>query len=161
MIPGTPQRLEHCPACRKPAAGEGDHCIFCGTGLLSVRVGWRAVYHAYSYVDACLATSVLQSHGLTARMTCNGAERALTGGGHGIVQVADGDHWAAQEVLRQVRGVRTDTEYLEWQQIKHRRHVRQGLLIGALAALATAASFGLALLAAGPEVEPAAAQGRK
>jgi hypothetical protein len=77
------------------------------------------------------------------------------------VQVADGEHLVAQEVLRLVRGVRTDTEYLEWQHLKHRRHMRKGLLIGALAALATAVAFGLALLAAAPETEPQAAESRR
>lgn len=158
---GTFQRLDHCPACRKPAAGEGERCIFCGTSLLTRHVGWRAVYHAYSYADAWLATSVLQSHGLAARMTSSGAARALTGAGQSIVQVADGDHWAAQEVLRQVRGVRTDTEYLEWQQLKHSRQMRKGLLIGALAAFAAAAGLGAALIANAPEPEPAATEGRK
>ncbi|MBE7492086.1 MAG: hypothetical protein HS108_10075 [Planctomycetes bacterium] len=156
----TFRRLDVCPACGKPAAGEGDQCIFCGAGLLTKAVGWRAVYHAYSYADAMLATSALQSHGLSARMTCNLGERALTGASHGVVQVADGDHIAAREVLRQLRGVRTDTEYLEWQELKHRRHVKRGLLLGTLAALAAAAGFGAVLLAATAETEPAAAEAR-
>jgi hypothetical protein len=158
---GTVQRLDACTKCHKPAAGDGDQCIFCGASLLSRQVGWRAVYHAYSYADAWLATSVLQSHGFTTRMSCNMAERALTGSSPGVVQVADGDHLVAQEVLRLVRGVRTDTEYLEWQHLKHRRHMRKGLLIGALAAIAAAAGVGLALLAAVPEGEPVAAESRR
>lgn len=68
------------------------------------------------------------------------------GSTHGVVQVAQGDHLRAQEVLRQIRGVRTDTEYLEWQAIKHSRRVKRGLLIGAIAALAAAASITAALL---------------
>lgn len=109
-------------------------------------VGWRAVYHPYSYADAMLATSALQSHGFNARMSLQSAERTLTGVARGVVQVADGEHLRAQEVLRQLRGVRTDTEFVEWQELKHRRRLRRGLLIGALAALATAAGIGAALI---------------
>ncbi|MBK9975779.1 MAG: hypothetical protein IPP14_13495 [Planctomycetes bacterium] len=112
---------------------------------------WRAVYHAYSYADGLLATSALRSYGLVARMACQGAERVLMGSAHGVVQVAQGDHLLAQEVLRQIRGVRTDTEYLEWQAIKHGRKVKRGLLIGAIAALAAASSMAVALLSTAPE----------
>ncbi len=84
-------------------------------------------------------------------MACQGAERVLMGSAHGVVQVAQGDHLRAQEVLRQIRGVRTDTEYLEWQAIKHGRKVKRGLLIGAIAALAAASSMAVALLSTAPE----------
>lgn len=151
-------RHEYCPACRKPAAGDGEHCIFCGAGLLTLPVNqWRAVYHAYSYADALLATSALKSHGLTARLSCAGAERALTGNANGVVQVASGEHLRAQEVLRQIRGVRTDTEYLEWQALKGRAAMRRGILIGAIAALAAAAGVAVSLVAQAPD-RPASAR---
>lgn len=138
-----------CPKCRKPAAGDGDNCIFCGNSLQCQPIlAWRSVYHAYSYADAILATSALQSHGLAARLSVQGAERALMGASHGIVMVADGQHLRAQELLRQLRGVRTDTEYLEWQAIKGRQRLRKRVLASALAALAVAmAAAAVTLLA--------------
>ncbi len=41
----------------------------------------------------------------------------LHGHANVVVEEADGDHWLAQECLRHVCGVRTDTEYLEWQEL--------------------------------------------
>ncbi|MBX3474622.1 MAG: hypothetical protein KF754_09590 [Planctomycetes bacterium] len=160
MLHGTTHRLQTCPACGKPAAGDGDHCIFCGANLLAGVVGWRSVYHPYSYADAMLATSALQSHGFNARVSVGLSERWLTGNARGVVQVADGEHLHAQEVLRQLRGVRTDTEFREWHEIKHRRTLRRGLMIGTLAALATAAGVAAMLMQA-PATEEAATESRR
>lgn len=133
-------RLEHCPACRKPAAGEGPHCIFCGHSLMIGSISqWRTVYHPYSYADAMLASAALQANGLAVRMEHG---NLITRHG-GVVQVAADEHPIAREVLRRVRGVRTDTEYLEWQQLKRRRASFR-LLIGAVAA-GTALAAGLVL----------------
>jgi len=161
MDTGRATRLPDCPACGRPAAVEGQSCIFCGTTLVVRAVAaWRPVYHAYSYTDGWLATTALISHGLTARMSGQSADRALTGAQHGVVQVADGQHLEAQEVLRLIRGVRTDTEYVEWQALKHRRRVRRGLIVGVLAALAAAVAF-MALLADAPrKTHPSARRAR-
>ncbi|MCC6465814.1 MAG: hypothetical protein IT463_10780 [Planctomycetes bacterium] len=148
---------DHCPACLRPIAGDGDRCIFCGAGLRREAVTtWRSVYHPHSYADAVLAACALRSHGLTARLSIGSADRALTGCTAGVVQVAEGEHLQAQEVVWQLRGVRTDAEYREWQQIKHGRAARRGMLVAALAALAAVgAAAGFAALT-GPETEPAA-----
>ncbi len=131
------QRLSECAACGKPAAGNGDRCIFCGAGLLLETVNdWRIVYHPYSYADAMLATAALRANGVTTRFQHCNAERVLLGRAGGVVQVAADEQLAAREVLRLVRGVRTDPEYLEWQAVKRRRP-RMLLLVVALAAGAT------------------------
>jgi hypothetical protein len=124
---------------------------------MAVVAAWRPVYHAYSYADALLATATLRSHGLEAHVLGHGAERAL-GWAHGIVQVAAGQHLHAQEVLRQVRGVRTDTEYLEWHALKQRRTLRRGIVVAALVALAAAFSV-VALLHSAPQKLPATTSG--
>lgn len=132
------QRAAQCTACGKPAAGDGDNCIFCGRGLLSSRVaGWRSVYHPYSYCDALLANATLQAHGVNVRVQ---HERLLT---RHVVEVAEGEHLFAQEVLRQLRGVRTDTEYREWHELKQRGTRRILLLCAVVAATATVAIAGL------------------
>jgi hypothetical protein len=137
------QRATHCDACGKPAAGDGDRCIFCGRGLLSLRVaGWRSVYHPYSYSDALLANATLQAHGVNARVQ---HERLLT---RQVVEVAEGEHLFAQEVLRQLRGVRTDTEYREWTELKQRGARRRLLACAMAAAAATVAIAGLIAWAA-------------
>lgn len=134
-------RLEHCPACAKPSAGEWERCIFCGHSLLSGGIEqWRTVYHPYSYADAMLASAALRANGVTVRVETG---NLLMRHG-GVVQVAADEHPIAREVLRRVRGVRTDTEYLEWQQLKRRRGARSRLLIGAIAA-GTAIAAGVAL----------------
>ena len=135
----SPQRLTHCSNCSRPAAGEGDHCIFCGTSLLRETVrDWRSVYHPYSYPDALLAHSALLAHGVTTRLKHSNMERVLLGHIGAVIQVAEGDHLYAQEVVRKLRGVRTDTEYLEWQELKRRKALHRKLLIGAVAAAAAA-----------------------
>jgi hypothetical protein len=122
------------------AAGDGERCIFCGAGLLLESVSeWRAVYHPHSYADAMLATAALRANGVTTRLQQCNATRVLFGQGGGIVQVAADEHAVAREVLRQVRGVRTDTEYLEWQALKHRPQ-RIGLVLVAVAAGAALAA---------------------
>jgi hypothetical protein len=132
------KRADSCGACGKPAAGDGDNCIFCGRGLVSTRVaGWRSVYHPYSYSDALLANATLQAHGVNARVQ---HERLLT---RQVVEVAEGEHLFAQEVLRQLRGVRTDTEYREWHELKQRGARRKLLLYAMAAATATVAIAGL------------------
>ena len=124
------------------AAGDGDNCIFCGASLLLRPVSsWRSVYHPYSYADALLASATLQAHGLTARLKHSNLERVLLGHVGSVVEVAEGEHLFAQEVLRQVRGVRTDTEYLEWQQLKHAARRRRRALIGAVAAATASAAI--------------------
>jgi hypothetical protein len=134
-----PHRLEHCSECGIAAAGDGPRCIFCGAGLMLEPVKqWRALYHPYSYADALLATAALKANGVTARLQQWDAERMLLGRG-GVVQVAADEHMVAREVLRKLRGVRTDTEYLEWQALRA-KPMRLGLLIGALAAGAVIAA---------------------
>lgn len=144
--------MHECPACAMPATGDGDRCIFCGNSLLLETVStWRKVYHPYSYADAMLAHATLQAHGLTARHQHSNMERVLNSNAGGVIEVAEGDHLYAQEVLRQLRGVRTDTEYLEWQEWRDRKIRRRRALIGAFAtatataALAAAAVWGLIL----------------
>lgn len=119
---------------------------------------WRNVYHAYNSVDALLAKSVLESHGVTVRIRDENASRMmLHGHGAAVVEAAEGEHLHAQEVLRQVRGVRTDTEFLEWQSLKHRVGLGRKLALGAVTALAAlaacAAGAWLASLAADTPVE--------
>lgn len=154
------QRLEYCPACSRQAAGTWGRCIFCGHSLLLETVSeWRAVYHPYSYADAMLATGALRANGVTARLQQCNLERVLLGRQGGVVQVAADEHVVAREVLRRLRGVRTDTEYLEWQALKGRRTLRARLLIGALAAgTALAAGAMLALFSGGIEAEAASTQ---
>lgn len=134
------------------AAGEGDRCIFCGNSLLLETVStWRKVYHPYSYADAMLAHAALQAHGLIARHEHSNMERVLNSNAGGVIEVAEGDHLYAQEVLRQLRGVRMDTEYREWQEFRDRKARRKRALIGvvatatATAAIAAAAVWGLIL----------------
>ena len=134
------QRSSHCPACGMAAAGDGPACIFCGAGLITQCVReWRAVYHPHSYADAMLATAALQANGVTTRLQQCNLSRVLFGQAGGVVQVAADEHPLAREVLRQVRGVRTDTEYLEWQAIK-RRAGRNAPIVAALAAGAVLAA---------------------
>jgi len=140
------QRQDRCSACGQPAAGDGDRCIFCGAGLLSTVVPlWRSVYHPYSYADGLLANAALLAHGVTTRLKHGSLDRVLSSNLTTVVEVAEGEHLFAQEVLRQLRGVRTDTEYREWQQIKQRARHRR-LIAGAFAAAtAGAALAGLVL----------------
>lgn len=148
MIQGNLQRLDECPACGMKAAGESDRCIFCGNSLLLETVStWRKVYHPYSYADAMLARATLQAHGLNTRHLHSNTERILWSNSGGVIEVAEGEHLYAQEVLRQLRGVRTDTEFLEWQELRDRRARRRRALIGAVAtaALTAAAVWGLML----------------
>ncbi|MBZ0135058.1 MAG: hypothetical protein K8I27_01640 [Planctomycetes bacterium] len=132
-----------------PASGEGDRCIICGNSLLLETVSnWRKVYHPYSYADAMLAHATLQAHGLTARHLHSNMERVLCSNAGGVIVVAEGEHLFAQEVLRQLRGVRTDTEYMEWQECKQRKARRRRIIMGAVAAtaaLGAAAVLGLIL----------------
>lgn len=142
MLEGIGQRRDTCPACGQPAAGDGDQCIFCGASLRLLPVSaWRSVYHPYSYADALLASATLQAHGLTARLKHSNVERVLMGHVGSVIEVAEGQHLQAQEVLRQVRGVRTDTEYLEWQQLKQAARRRRRMLIGAVAAATASAAI--------------------
>lgn len=130
-----------CPRCKRESSGESERCIFCWAPLASKPMRWRNVYHAVNSVDAWLAKSALESHGVCVRIKDEHAARMmLHGHANVVVEAAEGDHWLAQEVLRQVRGVRTDTEYLEWQELKRRRSPARKLLIGALAMLAAAAA---------------------
>lgn len=130
-----------CPKCSREGSGEGDRCIFCWASLASNPVRWRNVYHAVNSIDAWLAKSALESHGVCVRIKDEHAARMmLHGHANVVVEAAEGDHWLAQEVLRQVRGVRTDTEYLEWQELKRRRSPARKLLIGAIAVAVAAAA---------------------
>jgi hypothetical protein len=149
----NPQRSDQCRACGQPAAGDGGRCIFCGSSLLLERIyTWRSVYHPYSYADGLLANATLQAHGVNTRLR---HERMLIGQAAGVVEVAEGEHLFAQEVLRQLRGVRTDTEYREWQEFKQRRAKHR--LMWCIVATATAAAAITALwLHARGTVEPAA-----
>ena len=104
-------------------------------------VRWRNVYHAANSVDAWLAKSALESHGVCVRIRDEHTTRMmLHGHANTVVEAAEGDHWLAQEVLRQVRGVRTDTEFLEWQELKRRHSPQRKFLIGAMTVLAAAAA---------------------
>ena len=157
--------MHDCPACGMDATGDSDRCIYCGNSLLLETVStWRKVYHPYSYADAMLAHATLQAHGLTARHLHSNMERILYSNAGGVIEVAEGEHLFAQEVLRQLRGVRTDTEFLEWQEHKDRKARRRRARLGvvatatATAALAAAAVLGLLLesrLPTGPEAEQA------
>jgi hypothetical protein len=130
-----------CPRCRRETSGDGERCIFCWASLTSKPMRWRNVYHAVNSIDAWLAKSALESHGVCVRIKDEHASRMmLHGHTNMVVEAAEGDHWLAQEVLRQVRGVRTDTEYLEWQELKRRRSPLRKLVIGALAVVAAAAA---------------------
>jgi hypothetical protein len=146
MLQPHRQRLEQCPACANPAAGDGDRCIFCGAGLVSSSVAaWRGVYHPYSYADGLLANATLLAHGVTTRLKQGTLERVLLGNMGTVVEVAEGEHLYAQEVLRQLRGVRTDTEFREWQDLKQ-RNLRRRIIMGTVAAAtATAALAGMVL----------------
>ena len=147
MLEGIRQRASQCYASGQPAAGEGERCIFCGAALMLETVAhWRSVYHPYSYADALLANATLQAHGLTARLRHSNVERVLMGHVGSVVEVAEGDHLFAQEVLRQLRGVRTDTEYLEWQELKRRKGRNRRLLVSAVAAATAAAAIAGAML---------------
>jgi hypothetical protein len=142
------------------ATGDWERCIFCGATLMLETVShWRSVYHPYSYADALLAQATLQAHGLHARHQHSNLERILMGKGGGVIEVAEGDHLFAQEVLRQLRGVRTDTEYREWQEYRHRRPgFRRALLTAVVAATATAALGAAAVWALIPDGKPGARQ---
>ena len=150
MFEGNAQRRNSCRDCSKPAAGDGEHCIFCGASLMLQQVHcWRSVYHPYSYADALLCNATLQAHGVTVRLKHSNVERVFLGHVGSVVEVAEGEHLYAQEVLRQLRGVRTDTEYLEWQELKYRarrRRVLAGTVAAATATAALAASLLLGLL---------------
>ncbi|KAA0210982.1 hypothetical protein EDM80_12820 [bacterium] len=129
-----------CPRCRKLCDAGGEFCIHCWAALSTAPVRWRHVYHAVNHVDAWLAKNTLELHGVAARIRDEHATRMmLHGHGNAVVEAAESDHLLAREVLRQVRGVRTDTEFLEWQELKHRRPARK-ILLGALALLAAAAA---------------------
>lgn len=132
----------NCPRCGRGTSSGPDHCIFCWREFRPPSlVRWRNVYHAYSPVDALLAKSALESHGVTARIRDENASRMmLHGHGLAVVQAAEGEHLRAQEVLRQIRGVRTDTEFLEWQAIKHGVGLGRKIVLGTLAALAALAA---------------------
>ena len=130
-----------CHRCSRESSGGSERCIFCWAPLTSRPVRWRNVYHAVNSIDAWLAKSALESHGVCVRIKDEHASRMmLHGHTNMVVEAAEGDHWLAQEVLRQVRGVRTDTEYLEWQELKRRRSPQRRLLMGAMAVLAAAAA---------------------
>jgi hypothetical protein len=138
------QRLDHCPSCGIAAAGDGTRCIFCGVTLRLETVNeWRAVYHPHSYADAMLATAALRANGVTTRLEQCNLERVLLGRAGGVVHVAADEHAVAREVLRLVRGVRTDPEFLEWQALK-RRPPRLGLALMVLVA-GTALAAGVLL----------------
>jgi hypothetical protein len=140
MIDGNAERRSNCKDCGRPAAGEGENCIFCGATLMLRPVHcWRSVYHPYSYADGLLCNATLQAHGVTVRLKHSNIERVFMGHIGSVVEVAEGQHLYAQEVLRQLRGVRTDTEYLEWQELKHRTCRRRALFGTVAAATATAA----------------------
>lgn len=129
-----------CPRCRLLCEAGSEHCIRCWTSLSKAPVRWRNVYHAVNHIDAWLAKNTLEMHGVAARIRDEHATRMmLHGHGNAVVEAAESDHLLAREVLRQVRGVRTDTEFLEWQELKHRRPTRK-ILLGALALLAAAAA---------------------
>lgn len=130
-----------CPKCARESSSDGERCIFCWAALDAKPVRWRNVYHAVNSVDAWLAKSALESHGVCVRIKDEHAARMmLHGHSNVVVEAAEGDHWLAQEVLRQVRGVRTDTEYLEWQELKRRRSPARKLFIGAVAVVVAAAA---------------------
>jgi hypothetical protein len=154
MTHGNRQRSNQCHACGQAAAGDGDRCIFCGGSLVRQFVSsWRSVYHPYSYADALLANATLQAHGLNARLK---HERPLMGHVGSVVEVAEGEHLFAQEVLRQLRGVRTDTEYREWHELKQQRMKRKLMLCAMAAATATAAVIALGLEGLRRTEQPAA-----
>jgi len=117
--------------------------------LESRLVRWRNVYHASNSVDAWLAKSALELHGVCVRIRDEHASRMmLHGHSRVVVEAAEGDHLLAQEVLRQVRGVRTDTEFLEWQEIKRRRSPVRRMVMGALTAIAAATAIAAGTLVA-------------
>ncbi|MEZ5993972.1 MAG: hypothetical protein R3E76_16685 [Planctomycetota bacterium] len=147
MLEGMRVRSSLCYACGQPAAGECDRCIFCGSSLLLETVSnWRSVYHPYSYADALLANSTLLAHGLTARLRHSNVERVLMGHVGSVIEVAEGEHLAAQEVLRKLRGVRTDTEYLEWQELKRRRGSTRRMIFAAMAAVTASVAIAAGLI---------------
>jgi hypothetical protein len=151
---GIRQRASECRACGQAAAGDGDRCIFCGSSLLQEFVSsWRSVYHAYSYADGLLANATLMAHGVNVRLK---HERPLMGHVGSVVEVAEGEHLFAQEVLRQLRGVRTDTEYREWHELKNRRLKRKLMLCAMAAATATAAVIALGVEGLRRTAQPAA-----
>lgn len=151
------QSPEHfaCPRCRRLCESGSERCIHCWAALSNRPVRWRHVYHAVNHVDAWLAKNTLELHGVAARIRDEHATRMmLHGHGNAVVEAAESDHWLAREVLRQVRGVRTDTEFLEWQELKQRKPARR-ILLGALALLAAAAAaVGGSMLASALSVEP-------
>lgn len=138
-------RPEHCPSCGKPATGSEERCIFCWKSLAAPQAvtRWRDVYHAASSADALLANSTLASYGLTTRIRDEHFQRLMLGAAGGVVQVAEEQHLTAKEVLRQVRGVRTDTEYLEWQALKQRGAKRRRRAKVALALAVSVFAAGL------------------
>ena len=56
------------------------------------------------------------------------------------------EHLAAQEVLRKLRGVRTDTEYLEWQELKRRRGSTRRMIFAAMAAVTASVAIAAGLI---------------
>lgn len=147
MLDGIQQRASQCFACGKPAAGEGPRCIFCGASLLVETVShWRSVYHPRSQGDALLADATLKAHGLVARLRQSNIERVLLGHVGCVIEVAEGDHLIAQEVLRQLRGIRTDTEFLEWQHLKSQKGRGRRILIGLLAVATATAAMAVGIL---------------
>lgn len=145
MPNGKITRRGACPACNQPAAGDGSRCIFCGGSLMAETIShWRSVYHSYSYADGHLAVTALRAHGINARVQQGSLERVIMGNTGTVVQVAEGEHFQACALLRNLRGVRTDTEHQEWLALKARRQTRRAVLVGAVAAaLAAALGFGV------------------
>ncbi|MCC6572407.1 MAG: hypothetical protein IT462_01335 [Planctomycetes bacterium] len=133
---------DFCPGCGRDTSSSDAHCIFCWQEFRAPElVRWRNVYHAYNNVDALLAKSALESHGVTVRIRDENASRMmLHGHGMAVVQAVEGEHLQAQEVLRQIRGVRTDTEFVEWQSVKHRLGLGRMIALGTLTALAALAA---------------------
>ncbi len=139
-------RAEDCPKCEQPAAGESQRCIFCGHSLMLETIrSWRTVYTPSSYADAMLASTALESHGLVCHVQQCSIQR-LFAKAPTSVMVAKADYMQAQEVVRQVRGVRTDTEYLEWQEIKRRREGKKRLWVALIAAAAVSTGLIVAMI---------------
>lgn len=134
-----------CPSCNKPVTS-AERCIFCGSSLRFslAPARWKTVYHAYNSTDAQLARATLASHGLTVRIRDeNGSVGMVLGHGATVIEALEDETHRARQVLREVRGIRTDTEYLEWQALKNEgrsrfwlRLVAAGLVASVTALLA-------------------------
>lgn len=110
-----------CPACSRLSECGSERCIFCWAPLESRLVRWRNVYHASNSVDAWLAKSALELHGVCVRIRDEHASRMmLHGHSRVVVEAAEGDRLLRKRFCEGGRGVRTDTEFLEWQEIKRR-----------------------------------------